>query len=126
MHQQFACQLFPTQYLTLDSFAACAMVQWLMFPSELGREPEALDLVAKLAGKSDDAADAVMYLWKCTSDGRVFACANGPYRTDAEMGELLGGFSFSNFKAWDEATPEQHLAEIVDTLAHWQVSWCGR
>ena len=118
--------LFPSQYLTLDSFAACAMVRWLMFPSELGREPEALDLVARLVGKSDDAADAVMYLWKCTSDGRVFACANGPYRVDAEMGELLGGFSFSNFKAWDEATPEQHLAQIVDTLAHWQVSWCER
>lgn len=118
--------LFPSQYLTLDSFAACAMVRWLMFPSELGREPEVLDLVAALAGKSDGAADVVMYLWKCTSDGRVFACANGPYRVDAEMGELVGGFSFSNFKAWDEATPEQHLGEIVDTLAHWQVSWSGR
>jgi hypothetical protein len=117
--------LFPSQYLTLDSFAACAMVQWLMFPSELGREPEALDLVAKLAGKSDDAADTVMYLWKCTSDKHAFACANGPYRVGAEMGELLGGSSFSNFKAWDEATPEQHVAEIVGTLADWQVSWCG-
>jgi hypothetical protein len=118
--------LFPSHYLTLDSFAACAMVRWLMFPSELGCEPEALDLVAKLSGKSDDAADVVMYLWKCTSHGRVFACANGPYRVDAEMGELLGGSSFSNFEAWDEATPEQHLAEIVDTVAEWQVTWCGR
>lgn len=117
--------LFPPQYLNLDSFAACAMVRWLMYPSELGREPEALDLVAKIAGKSKEGADAVMYLWKCTSDGSVFACANGPYRVDADMGELLGGYSFSNFKAWDEATPEQHLAEIVDTLADWQVNWCG-
>jgi hypothetical protein len=118
--------LFPSRYLNLESFAACAMVQWLMFPSELGREPETLDLVAKLVGKSDDGGDAIMHLWKCTADGSVFACANGPYRVDAEMGELLGGFSFSNFKAWDEATPEQHLAEIVDTLADWQVSWCGQ
>lgn len=35
--------LFPSRYLTLDSIAACTMVQWLMFPSELGREPEASD-----------------------------------------------------------------------------------
>ena len=118
--------LFPSQYLSLDSFAACAMVQWLMYPSELGREPEALDLVARLAGKSDDGEDAAMYLWKCTSDGHAFACANGPYHLNAPIGELLGGYSFSNFKAWAEATPEQHLAEIVDTLADWQVSWCGQ
>jgi hypothetical protein len=116
--------LFPSQYLTLESFAACAMVQWLMFPSELGREPDALELVAKLAGKSDDdGADAVMYLWRCSSEGRVFACANGPYRLGAEMGELSGGHSFSNFKAWDEATPEQHVAEIAETLADWRVTW---
>lgn len=118
--------LFPTQYLNHESFAACAMVQWLMFPSELGREPEALELVAKLVGRSEDVGDAIMYLWKCTSDGHAFACANGPYRIDAEMGDLLGGHSFSNFKAWDEATPEQHLADVVDTLADWQVSWCGQ
>jgi hypothetical protein len=117
--------LFPPQYLNRDFFAACEMVRWLMYPSELGREPEALELVAKIEGKSEDDADSVMYLWKCTSDGSVFACANGPYRVDAEVGELVGGHSFSDFKAWDEATPEQHLAEIVGRLANGQVSWCS-
>lgn len=116
--------LFPSRYLNLESFAACEMVRWLMFPSELGYEPDALELVAKLAGKSEDGGDAVMFLWKCTAGEGAFACANGPFRTHSEMGELLGGHSFSNFTAWDEATPEEHLAEIVGTLSDWCVSWC--
>jgi hypothetical protein len=118
--------LFPSQYLHLESFAACAMVQWLMCPSELGREPDSLELMAKLEGKSDDGADAIMYLWKCVSAGSAFACANGPYCVNAEMGQLLGGHSFSDFRAWDEATPAEHLADIVDTLENWEVSWCSR
>ena len=118
--------LFPPEYLNLESFAACDMVRWLMFPSELGCEPEALELMATVTGTTDDGCEARTFLWKCTpSDGPAFACANGPYSLNAEVGELTGGSAFSNFTAWDEATPEEHLAGIADTLENWRVSWCN-
>jgi hypothetical protein len=106
--------------LNLESFAACDMVRWLMFPSELGYEPEQLQLMAKVRSTSDVGSEACTFLWKCTpSDGPAFSCANGPFLMNEEMGKLTGdGYAFSNFTAWDEATPEEHLAQVVDTLGN--------
>src|ERR1019366_7744787 len=36
-------ELFPKTWRTWDAFAAANMVEWLMYPTELGREPDHLE-----------------------------------------------------------------------------------
>jgi hypothetical protein len=32
--------------------------------------------------------------------------------------------TFSTFTPWDDASPEQHLASVLETLSSWRISSC--
>lgn len=125
LKQRNRLELFPQTFLTFDAFAASAMTQWLLYPAELGYEPASLELIAKVTGTTEEGHDAVMCLWKCIlEDGGAISCASGPYSVGVELGPLWGGDTFSNFTDWDQATPDEHLKEILGTLRNWRVVWC--
>lgn len=119
--------LFPAGFSTFESFAAADMVEWLLYPGELGYEPNGLELMARLSGMSAEAekTEVVMCLWRVTrEDGLAFAAASGPYEANAPIGLLSGGNRFSNFAEWNSRTADEHLREIVETLDRWRVEWC--
>ena len=120
--------LFPANLVSFESFAAASMVEWLLYPSELGYEPTRLELMAKVSGMSaEEKTEVVMCLWKVVrEDGPAFAAASGPYEANGPVGPLSGSSTFSNFAEWESRTADEHLREIVETLDQWQVEWCKR
>ena len=119
-------ELFPTEYCSFEAFAAACMTDWLLYPAELGYEPSTLELVAKICSESD-GKEEIRCLWRVTpEEGDPFAAVSGPHTVTAEIGPLDSGEdTFSNFTAWHELTPEQHLHAITETLGNWRVSWCA-
>jgi hypothetical protein len=113
--------LYPPNMATFEAFAAAHMAQWLRYPSELGYEPERLDLAATLSGTNDEGAWQ-WCLWKFEGDGgALYAGVSGPYALAPPVGPLEGSDVFSNFAEWDSATPERHLESVLETLRDWRM-----
>jgi hypothetical protein len=114
--------LFPSEYATFESFAASHMAGWLAYPSELGFEPEVLELEARLVGQTPEG-ERQWCLWRFNdADGKAFASVSGPYEIEPPIGPLAGGDVFSNFAEWSSATPEQHLESVLATLKEWRLA----
>lgn len=118
--------LFPQSFLSFEAFTASHMVSWLAYPSELGHEPEYIELHATVRGTTAEGPRQ-WCLWKfCDEEGATFAGVSGPYHLDPSLDTLTdGGDTFSKFTLWEEATPEQHLASILETLNDWRISLCS-
>jgi hypothetical protein len=114
--------LFPQTFLSFEAFSASHMVSWLTYPSELGYEPGFLELSATVRGITDEG-ERQWCLWKFADDeGKTYAGVSGPYELDASLESLAEGDAFSNFTPWEEATQEQHLASVLETLSDWRLS----
>jgi hypothetical protein len=113
--------LYPSEASTFEAFAASHMAQWLRHPSELGYEPERLELAATLRGTIDEG-ERQWCLWRFEGDERaIYAGVSGPYELAPRIGPLEGSDVFSNFAQWDSATPEQHLESVLETLRDWRL-----
>jgi hypothetical protein len=114
--------LFPPEHATFEAFAASHMAGWLAYPTELGYEPEFLELAATLRGMTAEG-ERRWCLWKFRdADGVAFAGISGPYESEPHVGPLEGGDVFSSFAEWDSATPEQHLQSVLETLRDWRLA----
>lgn len=114
--------LFPVELVTFESFAASHVAAWLAYPTELGYDPELLQLEATVRGTTDEG-ERQWCLWRfADADGTTFAAVSGPYDIDAPIGPLSGSDAFSNFTEWDAATPEQHLESVLETLRDWRLA----
>ena len=55
--------------------------------------------------------------------------ASGPYDQDAidnpTPDTVTSSDVFSNFEAWEDATPEEHLNDVLETLSNWQIAHAG-
>lgn len=112
--------MFPRKYRTWDAFAAANMVNWLLFPTELGREPEQLEKMAVFTSTTPEG-ELALYVWRFRSDdGPWYTGVSGPYLREGEPGPLHGGLTFSRFDEWDKATAEQHVKAVVATLVEWR------
>ncbi|HYT90514.1 MAG TPA: hypothetical protein VEL76_17540 [Gemmataceae bacterium] len=112
--------LFPPKYRTWDAFAAANMVNWLMYPTELGRQPDQLKKMAVFISTSPEGERA-LYVWRFRSDdGPWYAGVSGPYLREGEPGPLHGGSTFSRFDKWGQATAEEHAAAVLETLDEWR------
>jgi hypothetical protein len=119
--------LFPQSFLSFEAFTASHMVSWLTYPAELGYEPEHLELHATVRGTTAEGPRQ-WCLWKFSDEeGKTYAGVSGPYDLDPSLDTLTdGGDTFSKFTLWEEATPEQHLASILETLNDWRISPCSK
>ncbi len=106
---------FPKAWRTWEAFAAEEMVEWLMHPSELGREPDALEHMAALTqGKH------TIHVWRFREDKQPWkAGISGPFLERGPIEPQHGGSTFSRFDVWETATAEAHAAAILGTLASW-------
>jgi hypothetical protein len=112
--------LFPARFRTWDAFAAADMVNWLMHPAELGREPDQLEKMAVFV--SDKRKNQrFLYVWRfCTEGGPWYASTSGPYLRDGEPVPLHGDLTFSCFDEWAKASAADHAETALTTLAKWR------
>lgn len=106
---------FPARWRTWEAFGAAAMVEWLMYPAELGREPDELKL--EHVEWSDDSHREATYVWKFRVNGDPWrAGVSGPHTLQGEPEPVAGEMTFSRFDDWAGATPEEHLERCVSAV----------
>src|SRR5262249_44097572 len=93
---------------------------WLMYPTELGREPDQLQKMAEFVRNAAEGKLA-LYVWRFRSDGEPWlASVSGPYLRVGKPEPLHGDSTFSRFDKWDAATAEGHAAAALETLEDWR------
>lgn len=113
LEQMKLLSLFPFAHASLESFAAADMVRWLMFPTELGREPDALEEMARL----EVGGGQVVFAWRFLDGERWLAAVSGPYDESAPAGPITGGGTFSRFEPWEKQSAAEHVRAIFAGLA---------
>jgi hypothetical protein len=90
------------------------MTEWLLYPAELGCEPDELELVH--TEWLDKRKRLAMFVWKFRTGKKPwFAGVSGPHELRGEPGPLAGHLTFSRFEPWDSATPQEHLERSAGT-----------
>jgi hypothetical protein len=106
--------LFPKKFATWEAFAASDMVNWLIFPTELGREPDEISL-----GHTewlDKKRKLALYVWKFRNAKEPWmAGVSGPYKLAGSPRPSHGARTFSAFDDWDSATPQEHAKKCAGT-----------
>jgi hypothetical protein len=112
--------LFPAQWRTWDAFAAANMVDWLIYPTELGREPDQLQKMAVFTADGPDGEWA-LYVWRFRDGAEPWrAGISGPYSRTGEPRPVHGDLTFSSFDDWESATAGQHAEAALKTLSEWR------
>ncbi|HVY30928.1 MAG TPA: hypothetical protein VHB79_30420 [Polyangiaceae bacterium] len=121
-------ELFPAAERTQAKFAESEMVRWLVYPTELARAPDHIELMKTMdadLGPDDSAATYYLFRFKTdppdqfAKDGWMAGIAGPFLRKDAPTTDARGE-TFSTFAAWDSASPEQHLQQVqklIDEVA---------
>ncbi|MCX7746154.1 MAG: hypothetical protein N2645_04550 [Clostridia bacterium] len=116
-------ELYPEKYRTQEAFAESNMIDWLIYPTELGRVPDEIELA-----KVFDCGDEEYYLFKfrCSSDdfwtGKGWmAGISGPFDKKSKPTTSAQGHTFSHFKKWDEMSPDDHFKTIVENLKEYWI-----
>lgn len=116
--------LMPEKFATQASLAEGDLVNWLVYPTELNRVPDEIELMKEITVPDDTSnRNLQVYLFRfrtfpphwAASDGWMAGLA-GPYDPD-EPPQSHGGATFSEFKKWDELSPDEHVSEILDLSA---------
>lgn len=112
--------LFPKEYETQEAFAESDMVNWLVFPTELGRVPDKIELMKVVevdTGTDDGFLDYYVFRF-CTEepnwaakDGWM-AGVSGPFLRKDAPSPVAYGDTFSAFEPWESKTPEEHVGNI--------------
>jgi hypothetical protein len=119
--------LFPLELRTQEAFAESNMVAWLTYPTELGREPDEIELMKIWSydtGPPDGIIDYYLYRFRTypphwAAENDWMAGLAGPFlRKEAPSTKAYGG-TFSKFEAWDGKTPEEHIEGILDVTQEW-------
>jgi hypothetical protein len=123
-----ALEYYPDEYLTQSALAESDMVNWLMYPTELGRPPDEIELgkVVAVDTESDDGR-LLYFVFRFRNFEPDWAAKNGwmagvsgPFlERDAPSPTPYSG-TFSAFEAWDSRSPEEHLGEIDSILEQWR------
>jgi len=120
--------LFPKKYRTQKAFAESDMVNWLVYPTELARVPDEIELITvvtidtRLPGgvydyylfrfRTDEPHWAAKYGW--------IAGVSGPYLRKKQPTTNSLGETFSTFDKWDAKTPNEHVGDTRELMQKWR------
>jgi hypothetical protein len=120
--------LFPEKYRTQKAFAEADMVNWLVYPTELNRVPDDIELMKVVmvdTGLPNGIYDYYLFRFRtkephwAAKDGWM-AGVSGPYhRTGQPTTESLGD-TFSTFTKWDAKTPNEHVGDSRELMKRWR------
>ena len=114
--------LFPNDFMNQPSLAEATMVDWLLFPTELGRAPDEIRQLQVMPIETDDGlADLYVFAfrthaphWLSEKDWVVGVA--GPFLTDHQPTfESLGG-TFSRFESLSEKSVDEHVEALLGTV----------
>lgn len=106
--------IFPEKYKNQKCFAESNMVDWLVYPTELGRVPDYIELMNIF---NNEEEEYYLFRFKCDNDEDGWmAGVSGPYDKNEIPTTSAGGYTFSHFEKWESKTPEEHLKGIVDNI----------
>lgn len=119
--------LFPAQFKNQAALAESDMVNWLMFPTELGTAPDEIEMM-KVVSIDTEAPDGIIdyYVFRFRmiephwgADKGWRAGVSGPYLQGGELGASVPEGTFSAFEPYDSMTPEAHVGDIEEILEEW-------
>ena len=120
--------LFPERFRTQAAFAEADMVNWLVFPTELARVPDEIELMKVVTidtGLPDGLYDYYLFRFRTkpphwAAEKGWIAGVSGPYlRKDEPTTKALGD-TFSSFDKWDAKTPEEHVGDTRELMERWR------
>ena len=117
-------ELFPREYASQPALAESVMVTWLSFPTELGCEPDDLELMQTIQVKKWRRMHGMEYYvfrfrtyqphW-AAADGWM-AGVSGPFSPNESPTPDSGCNTFSQLTPWDQMSPRQHFEALMDVL----------
>lgn len=116
--------LFPERYRTQESFAESKMVNWLVYPTELGSEPDEIELMKtiEIPNQDDDDID-LFYLFRFRTHEPHWAAekgwmvgVSGPFSRKQAPTTNGGWSTFSSFEPWDSKSADEHFQGMVGTI----------
>lgn len=116
-----AIHRFPEAWSTWKAFGATAMAEWLLYPTELGREPD--ELVLEHVEPLNPEGTQVAYVWRFrVAEEPWQAGVSGIHTLTGTPGPLDGSHTFSRFETWESATPAEHLERCLGTVEEFLTS----
>jgi len=113
--------LYPEEFRTQEAFAESDMVNWLVFPTELARVPDEIELM-KVVSIDTKTPDGILdyYVFRfrtfpphwAAKDGWMAGIA-GPFLRKDAPSTVSYGATFSAFESWESRTPEEHVRKIL-------------
>lgn len=114
-------ELFPDEYFTQEKAAESFLVNWLEFPTELGKPPDEIEMVRKINLWSDE--ELAYYVFKFRIDAPHWAAQYnwmigvvGPYQNDTSpYQEPLK--IFSRFNSIQNVSPEMEVQWVHNNIS---------
>jgi len=116
-------ELFPKEYLTIESGAESSLVNWLEFPTELGKVPDDIRQLKKVT-INFDGNDVFYYVFKYMTNEPHWAAQNGwmlgvvgPYFDDSKPYDFAAAtFSRCSSKV-GEIEPEDEAKWVHENIS---------
>lgn len=120
--------LFPESFRTQKAFAESNMVNWLIFPTELNRVPDDIELMKVVTvdtGLPDGIYDYYLFRFRTkephwASKDSWMAGVSGPYLRKYQPTTDVLGDTFSSFTKWEAKTPDEHVGDILELRKKWR------
>lgn len=109
---------FPASYLKQELIAESRMVDWLLFPTELGDLPQQMELMNAYEVRDRFQDRWLYYIYRFRPkpsqlmDDQWMAGVSGPFPATGPV-EFGGGATFSHFEAWESKSPQEHLRNVI-------------
>ncbi len=107
---------------TQEKLAESDMVNWLIYPTELGAAPDQIELKEIITmGDESEIQDFYLFRYKvnpphwAAEDGWMAGLSGYYIRSEAPTVNPYG-YTFSTFTKWDEKTPKEHFEEITGLI----------
>jgi hypothetical protein len=116
-------ELYPQAFASQAALAESEMVDWLMFPTELGCPPDEIELVAVYNIETEEGlAEAYIFRFRMEDEPWEVGLA-GPYLKTEQPTAFGMGATFSRFEKWAEYTLDEHVARILELTGEsdWRV-----
>lgn len=120
--------LYPAGLRSQAALAESELVNWLVHPRELGRAPDATELMQVVTFNSEsDAGWLDYYLFRFRLDGDHWAArlgwlagVAGPFvRKDAPTIQALGD-THSTYRPWDDKLLDEHVSDVRQLMKAWR------
>jgi len=111
-------EIYPEQFKNQKYFAESNMVDWLVYPTELGRVPDEIELMNVF---EEEGLEYYLFRFRCDSKkdwekSGWMAGLSGPYIKQNCPTTVAEGHTFSRFEEWDSKTPHEHFSSIVGNI----------